>query len=97
MSTYIIFIDFLKNFPYIKSMKITSNLYSINRDFQKINKTADDISKSNLERLPEDIVNLIESQRDVEANLKVIKTESELLGTIIDTYAWIYLSISKVY
>ena len=87
MSTYIIFIDFLKNFPYIKSMKITSNLYSINRDFQKINKTADDISKSNLERLPEDIVNLIESQRDVEANLKVIKTESELLGTIIDTYA----------
>ena len=87
LSTYIIFIDFLKIFPYIKNMRISSNLYSINRDFQKINRTAEDIAKSNLERLPEDIVNLIESQRDVEANLKVIKTEDELLGTIIDIYA----------
>ncbi len=68
-------------------MKISTNLNAIQNEFQKINKSAYNIAKRDLEKLPEDFVNMMVSQRDVEANLKVIKTYDELLGSIIDIYA----------
>ncbi len=73
--------------PYNKNMRISSSLYGIQNAYKKINKSAENIANSKLENLPEDMVNLMEGQREVEANLKVIKTNDELLGTIIDTFA----------
>ena len=68
-------------------MKIQTNVNAIYNAFNRINKTAESIASRNLDRLPEDMVNLIVDQRDVEANTKVIKTYDQLLGTIIDTFA----------
>jgi len=68
-------------------MNLITNLNAIRNTYGKIDKAAKNIATKKLENLPEDMVNLITGQREVEANLKVIKTENELLGTIIDTFA----------
>ena len=68
-------------------MNVSNNLNAIQQIYGKINKTAKSIASNNLDRLPEDMVNLMVNQREVEANLKVIKTNDELIGTIIDTFA----------
>lgn len=36
---------------------------------------------------PQNMINLIEGQRTVEANLKVLQTEDEILGTILNVKA----------
>ena len=66
---------------------IQTNVNAIQNAFQKINKTAYSIATNNIDKLPENMVNLIINQRDVEANTKVIKSYDEMLGTIIDTFA----------
>ena len=68
-------------------MKVQTNVNAIQNAFSRINKTAESIAKGNLDKLPEDIVNLMINQRDVEANTKVIKTYDELVGSIINTFA----------
>ncbi len=68
-------------------MRVSSSLYGIQNAYKKINKSAENIALNKLENLPEDMVNLMTGQREVEANLKVIKTNDELLGTIIDIFA----------
>lgn len=40
-----------------------------------------------LESLPRDTVELITSQRSFEANVAVIRTADQMLGTLVDTFA----------
>ena len=68
-------------------MKITNNLNSIYKAYENINKSSENIAAGKLEQLPEDMVSLIINRKDIEANLKVVKTYDEVLGTIIDIFA----------
>ncbi len=68
-------------------MKVSYNINAIQNAYKNINKSAENIATGKLERLPEDMVNLMINQRDIEANLKVVKTYDQLLGSVIDIFA----------
>jgi len=86
----------------IQNSVLTSGLNGIKRGMDNVRKDAQDIvnsgidlmkreasgsSKSLGEGLDRGLVNLISDRRDVEAAAKVIQTEKNLVGTLLDVMA----------
>ncbi len=62
-------------------MEINDTLLSVENS---INTVAKDISENGTDNLDHNIIKLIEDENSFKANLKVITTKDELLGSLLD-------------
>lgn len=73
----------------ITSISATSSFSAAQSGVQRgqalVAQAAQSLSQGEID--PQNIINLIEGQRTVEANLKVMQTEDEILGTILNVKA----------
>lgn len=63
----------------------TAAISGVQRGQALVAQAAQSISEGEID--PQNMINLIEGQRTVEANLAVMRTEDEILGTILNTKA----------
>lgn len=70
------------------SLSIDSSLKSLNDSFDQYSRVAQRVASNGAgEGLAENLVELMQIRAQVQSNVAAIKTEQDIVGTLIDTFA----------